>query len=86
MEIRNYIQVNENLTVPKYQQIVDSITENISNGKLEFDQKLPSINMLSENFYLSRDTVEKAYNILKRRNLIVSIPRRGNYVIKTEKL
>lgn len=84
MEILNYIEINVNSRMPKYQQIVDSIVNNISNGNIKFNQKLPSINMLSEDFYLSRDTVEKAYNILKERNIIVSIPRRGNYVAKKE--
>lgn len=84
MEVINCIDIREDSRVPKYQQIVDSISKNISNGNIQLDQKLPSINMLSEDFYLSRDTVEKAYNILKERNVIVSIPRRGNYVSKTE--
>lgn len=84
MDIIDYIEISENSRIPKYQQIVDSITQNISSGNIQLDQKLPSINTLSEDFYLSRDTVEKAYNILKERNVIVSIPRRGNYVSKTE--
>ena len=72
----------ENSRVPKYKQLVHLITNNILNGNIELGQKLPSINMLSEDFCLSRDTVEKAYNVLKNRNIIVSIPRRGNYVAK----
>ncbi|WP_245617601.1 GntR family transcriptional regulator [Siansivirga zeaxanthinifaciens] len=67
-----------------YQQIVDSIINNISNGNIRLNTKLPSINMISEDFYLSRDTVEKAYNILKERNIIESIPRRGYYVANIE--
>tara|TARA_R110001583_G_scaffold26158_2_gene94420 strand:- start:1959 stop:3002 length:1044 start_codon:yes stop_codon:yes gene_type:complete len=84
MEILNYIDISKDSRVPKYQQIIDSITKNISIGNIGLNQKLPSINMLSEDFYLSRDTVERAYNILKEQNIIVSIPRRGNYVVKTE--
>jgi len=84
MEILNYIDINKNSRVPIYQQIVDSIIKNISIGNIELNQKLPSINSISEDFYLSRDTVEKAYNILKERNVIVSIPRRGNYVVNVE--
>jgi DNA-binding transcriptional regulator YhcF (GntR family) len=84
MEILNHICISNNSRVPKYQQIVDSITRNISNGNIGLNQKLPSINMLSEDFYLSRDTVEKAYNILKGRNIIVSIPGKGSYVDKIE--
>ncbi|GIZ09520.1 GntR family transcriptional regulator [Flavobacterium sp. UMI-01] len=84
MEILNYIDINKNSRVPMYQQIVDSIINNISTGNIELNHKLPSINTISEDFNLSRDTVEKAYNILKERNIIVSIPRRGNYVANVE--
>ena len=84
MEILNYIDLDKNSRVPIYQQIVDTIIKNISIGNIKLNQKLPSINSISEDFYLSRDTVEKAYNILKERNIIVSIPRRGNYVLSVE--
>lgn len=84
METINYIDINKNSRVPMYQQIVDSIVNNISNGNIELNQKLPSINMISEDFYLSRDTIEKAYSILKERNIIESIPRRGYYVVDVE--
>jgi hypothetical protein len=47
------------------------------------DQKIPSINMFSEEFYLSRDTVEKAYTILKNRNIITSIRGKGFYISRT---
>jgi DNA-binding transcriptional regulator YhcF (GntR family) len=83
-EISFKISLIENSRIPKYKQIVDSIIHNISIGKLKIDQKLPSINMLSEEFYLSRDTVEKAYNILKRRKIITPIRGKGYYVARTK--
>jgi len=79
-----FISIDENSRVPKYQQIVDSIIDNISKGNLTMDQKIPSINMFSEAFYLSRDTVEKAYNILKERNIITSIRGKGYYISRTK--
>ncbi|WP_339917873.1 GntR family transcriptional regulator [Yeosuana marina] len=79
-----FIVIDENSRVPKYQQIVDSIIHNISIGNLTIDQKIPSINLLSEEFYLSRDTVEKAYNILKERNIISSIRGKGYYITRTK--
>jgi DNA-binding transcriptional regulator YhcF (GntR family) len=79
----DYIIFNENSRIPKYQQIVDSITHSISIGKLKIDQKLPSINRFSQELYLSRDTVEKAYRILKDRNIINSIPGKGFYISGT---
>lgn len=84
MKMMKFIRINENSRVPKYQQIVDSIIHNISIGNFSIDQKIPSINMLSEEFYLSRDTVEKAYNILKERNIISSIRGKGYYITQTK--
>lgn len=79
-----FIDIDENSRVPKYQQIVDTIIHNISAGKLTMDQKIPSINVFSEEFYLSRDTVEKAYNILKERKIITSIKGKGYYITRTK--
>lgn len=84
MEIHKYIKIDLDSRIPKYQQIVDSIISNISEGNLKIDQKIPSINNLSEEFYLSRDTVEKAYGILKSRNIITSIRGKGFYISRTE--
>tara|TARA_R110002049_G_scaffold309289_3_gene520279 strand:+ start:446 stop:1486 length:1041 start_codon:yes stop_codon:yes gene_type:complete len=79
-----FITIDEDSRIPKYQQIVDSIIYNISVGNLGMDEKIHSINMFSEEFYLSRDTVEKAYNILKERNIITSIRGKGYYISRTK--
>jgi len=84
MDMIKFISIDENLRIPKYKQIIDSIIYNISIGNLTIDQKIPSINMLSEEFYLSRDTVEKAYSILKERNIITSIRGKGYYISRTK--
>lgn len=83
MEMIKFINIDENSRVPKYKQIVDSIIYNISIGNLQINQKIPSINMFSEDFYISRDTVEKAYNILKERKVITSIKGKGYYITRT---
>ncbi|MFC2110294.1 GntR family transcriptional regulator [Bacteroidota bacterium] len=77
------IRLDVNSRVPKYMQIIDSIMHNISNGSTRIGDKVPSINKLSEEYYLSRDTVERAYNVLKKRKVIVSIHGKGTYVAKT---
>ncbi|WP_298551266.1 GntR family transcriptional regulator [uncultured Algibacter sp.] len=84
MEIHKFIEIDEDSRIPKYQQVVDSIIDNISSGNFKFDDKIPSINRLSENLYLSRDTVEKAYSILKDRNIITPIRGKGFYISKTK--
>lgn len=83
MNIFKYIDIDENSRKPKYVQIVDSVTDNITLGNFGVDDKMPSINMLSEEFYLSRDTVEKAYKILKERKIITSVRGKGFYIART---
>lgn len=75
-----FIQIEEDSRIPKYKQIVDSIIHNITVGNLAFNDKIPSINALSEEYYLSRDTVERAYGILKDRKIINSIRGKGYYI------
>jgi DNA-binding transcriptional regulator YhcF (GntR family) len=84
MNLIKLIKIDENSRVPKYQQIIDSIIHNISQGNLTMDQKIPSINMFSEEFYLSRDTVEKAYGILKELKIITSIILKVYYISITK--
>lgn len=77
------VRIDSNSRIPKYQQIVSSIVEDIENGVLKVGQKIPSINEISEECYLSRDTVEKAYNHLKEKKIIVSAKGKGCYVART---
>jgi DNA-binding GntR family transcriptional regulator len=78
-----FIKINPKSRKPKYLQIVDVIIENIASGNFKIDQKLPSINKFSEEYYLSRDTVEKAYSILKQQKIIVSIKGKGYFINRT---
>jgi len=84
MDIFEYIKIDGNLRIPKYRQIVDSIIHNISIGNLKINAKIPSINSFCEEYLLSRDTVEKAYHILKERRVITSIRGKGYYVTRTK--
>jgi len=80
----DFVQINPSSRIPKYRQLADSIMENIASGKLTLNQKIPSINGLSEEFYLSRDTVEKAYKILKENKIISSVKGKGYYITRTD--
>ncbi len=84
MSMIKLIKIEDDSRVPKYKQIVDSILYNIGNGNLKINQKIPSINSFSEEFYISRDTVEKAYSILKERKIISSIRGKGYYITRTK--
>jgi DNA-binding transcriptional regulator YhcF (GntR family) len=56
----------------------------ISEGSLKLGQRIASINELSEEYYLSRDTVEKAYNELRTRGIITSVRGKGYYISRTD--
>ncbi|MBD3626574.1 GntR family transcriptional regulator [Cyclobacterium sp.] len=81
-EVKTLVRLDENSRIPKYQQIVNSIIEDIENAHLLVGDKIPSINEISEEHYLSRDTVEKAYNQLKEKKIILSVKGKGYYVAK----
>ena len=75
-----HFNIPEKAGQTKVQQLVHSITEAISMGQLKVGDLLPSVNQLSKESGFSRDTVFKAYNILKQRNIIESAPTKGYYV------
>jgi len=78
------LYIDEESKVPKYRQIIDSILKNVDTGILLQGQRIPSINELSEEYYLARDTVEKAYNELRQRGIIESVRGKGYYIRSTE--
>ena len=84
MNSQENITIDNNSRIPKYKQVMDSILRNINNGNLQLGQKIPSINELSEEHLLSRDTVEKAYTLLKKQHIIESVKGKGYYIAKTD--
>ncbi len=78
------IAIDDGSRIPKYKQVENSILLNIARGHLKLGAKIPSINEISEECYLSRDTVEKAYNQLKEKRIIESVKGKGYYVTKTD--
>jgi DNA-binding transcriptional regulator YhcF (GntR family) len=77
------LEINDSSSQPKYRQLVSSIVRNIESGAIKYGQKLPSINQLSFDYYLSRDTVEKAYKELKVMGVIESVMGKGYYVFNS---
>ncbi|OUR94573.1 transcriptional regulator [Flavobacteriales bacterium 34_180_T64] len=75
------ISIKEGLGIPKYKQIIISIETAIVDGVYKRGDKLPSINSVRNRFSLSRDTILFAYNDLKARGIIQSIPGKGYYLI-----
>jgi len=78
------IQIDDSLGVPKYRQIINSIYTAISTGELKLGDKIPSLNQICTEFELSRDTVMVAFNELKAKGIINSIPGKGYYINSIE--
>ena len=84
--LSNYIfDLDENAVIPKYQQLVECVVEGIRNRQLDYGEQIPSINEVRKKCKLSRDTVERAYNILKQERIIISKKGKGNYINKTRR-
>lgn len=79
-----FINIHFNQKTPKYKQVINSIIAAIEGGQLQKGQRIPSINELSEEYYLSRDTVEKAYNELRERGIVASVRGKGYFIDRTD--
>ena len=83
-EIIDLISVDECSVTPKYLQIANSVIREIGNGRIKLGDNIPSINELSTELDIARDTVERGYKQLKHVGVIDSLPRRGFYIKNIE--
>jgi DNA-binding transcriptional regulator YhcF (GntR family) len=67
----------------KITQLSDAIKSSITSGEFKGGDVLPSINKISSEYGLARDTVYKAFQHLKEKGIIESAPTRGYYVTNT---
>jgi DNA-binding transcriptional regulator YhcF (GntR family) len=82
--IYNLIKFDDYSVTPKYLQLANSILKGIEDGNIEKDYILPSINNLSYELEISRNTAEKAYKHLKGMDIIGSVPGKGYFILKTD--
>lgn len=82
--IYRYISIDEYAVTPKYVQLTNSIVKAIEEKKIEKGYLLPSINDLSFELDISRDTAEKAYKHLKKLGVIGSVPGKGYFISNTD--
>lgn len=82
--IYRIIKIDEQSITAKYMQLTNAILQGIEQGKLEKDYLLPSINEMSYELDISRDTVEKAYRHLKSLGVVGSVPGKGYFIAKTD--
>ena len=69
--------------IPKFRQIADHVDSLITSGSLSIGEKLPSIDTVSQQTGVARQTVVQAYSYLKKQGMIDSSRTRGFYVRST---
>ena len=65
-------------------EVVSKLQQQIASGKLKKGDKILSINECSNEYFLSRDTVQKAYDILEQRGIICAIKGKGFYINRSD--
>lgn len=78
-----HIDFTSQANAPKFRLIVDAVNNAISQGSLVAGDALPSVNQMCQDYQLSRDTVFKAYSLLKEQGTIESVPNKGYFVTST---
>lgn len=78
--VYQYLNFDYYSATPKYLQLANCIIKAVSDGALKQNDILPSINELSFEFEISRDTAEKGYKYLKKIGLLGSVPGKGYFV------
>lgn len=76
--------VDETAAIPKYRQLINSVCLAIEQEIIQKGDRLPSVNQLCEKFSLSRDTVLLAFNELKSKGMVTSVPGKGYYIDRTD--
>ena len=65
---------------PVYQQIMDQIRRDIAMGRLQKDEKLPTVRQLAAQLAINPNTIAKAYRQLEQQGIIVTKPGAGAFI------
>ena len=73
-------QVNPELDVPIYQQLVDTVRAAVQKGELAPKEKLPTVQQMAENLGVARGTIKRAYDELERLGLVEKLQGSGTFI------
>ena len=79
--MKKKIVVDLDSQVPVYKQLIKSVRDLVNSGRYVEGTFLPSMNELSDELGISKETVKKAYSILREKGIIDSAHGKGFYVI-----
>lgn len=72
--------ISNGSSAPIYEQIKQSIINQILDGELREDELLPSIRVLAQDIKISAMTIKKAYDELEKEGYLKSIQGKGTFV------
>lgn len=78
------IKVDMHSATPKYLQLAHSILEGIESGKIPKNMMLPSLNELTFNLEISRETADKGYKYLQQLGVLNAVPGKGHFINNIE--
>lgn len=73
-------QINPQLDIPIYQQLVDTIRAAVKKGILVPNQQLPTVSELSAKLGIARGTIKRAYDELEHSGIVDKAQGRGTFV------
>ncbi|HTJ49592.1 MAG TPA: GntR family transcriptional regulator [Cyclobacteriaceae bacterium] len=81
--LNDWLTLDDHSATPKYLQLANGILRATKEKKIKAEEILPSINELSFQLDISRDTVEKGYKYLKEKGILGSVPGKGYFIKNT---
>ena len=78
--MKSKIEINHTSQIPVYKQLIQSVQDLIDAGEYKEGLYLPSMNELANELQISKETVKKAYSILRSKGIIESAHGKGFYV------
>ncbi|GAO42910.1 GntR family transcriptional regulator [Flavihumibacter petaseus] len=82
--MQTWLHIENDLKTPKYLQVVKAIMAALRKGKLKKGDPLLSINELSDELLVSRDTIQRAYQCLREKGVIISVRGKGFFIHRAD--
>lgn len=74
------LKIDSGSSVPVYKQLIDQVEAGVKDGSFACGDILPSMNELSVMLDISKETVKKAYFLLRDKGIIKSTQGKGYYI------
>jgi len=78
--LESIFQINPQLDIPIYQQLVDKIRSAVKKGTLVPGQQLPTVQEMANQLSIAKGTIKRAYDELEHQGLIEKAQGRGTFI------